>query len=79
MKNIILPLLFFSLFASAKEKQSTEEQSKCVRWWGPPTLVGTRLKICQHQITPKEEMNEEMAALRQNEIERQRKILLFLY
>ncbi|EFL91342.1 hypothetical protein REG_1754 [Candidatus Regiella insecticola LSR1] len=76
MKNIILPLLFFSLFASAKEKQSTEEQSKCVRWWGPPTLVGTRSQTCQHQITPK---NEEIAALRQNEIERQRKILLFLY
>ncbi|GFN46909.1 hypothetical protein [Candidatus Regiella insecticola] len=78
MKNIILSLLFFSLFAGAEEKQITEEQNKCVRWWGPPTLVGTRFKICQHQITAKEEMNEEMVALRQNEIERQRKIFLFL-
>lgn len=77
MKNIILSLLlFFSLFAGAEEKQSTEKQSKCVRWWGPPTLVGTRSQACQHQITPK---NEEIAVLRQNEIERQRKIFLFLY
>ncbi|EGY29896.1 hypothetical protein Rin_00001320 [Candidatus Regiella insecticola 5.15] len=75
MKNIILPLLFFSLFVGAEEKQSTEEQSKCVRWWGPPTLVGTRSQSCQNQVTPK---NEEIAALKQDEIERQRKIFLFL-